>query len=415
MQQQLQEAELQRQIEKEEQENAAKEADERAREVSEQAEQAAAELRSEMIRSAVRAKNNFYFGGLLLLIVGGVIYIIKSTNRRESMNANQKYGVIVMLSSFLLILLVLMISDGWRPELDFLENLMNTLRVQLIEFKTEHPIDPYVYLDLGYSYSYLINMPSKYIALILLSTGAYGFTTYLRITPAIRPWEKATSVRTLPLNEENVSAAELFCELTINSPDENYFKSLLSVMPSSMTATEKARLRVCLSVAHAGVFLWYFDHMENIFGPDLPLSYIKELRSELAKNAVEVYVEDHVFTTEELAHFSAKCADRFVIAAKDSGRRRIQLSELIECLISIREDSIRAAVQVDMDKTADGFHFPFMNTSRLVVLHFTGQDPSELLYGEVLAAMIGQELGAIITSVNKVLMVGSRSSDLSSA
>lgn len=205
MQQQLQQAEFERQSEKKDRENAAKEAaddarqeaeerareadeqaEERAREAAEQAEQAAIERRNEMIRSAVRTKNNLYFGVLLLLIGASVTSIIKKNNRGELMDENQKYGVIIIISSFLLMLLVLMVSDGWMPEFDYLENLMNMLQIQLIQIKTESAT-----ALLGFDYSYLINIPSKYVVLILLSAAAYGFTTYLGITPAIRPWKKA--------------------------------------------------------------------------------------------------------------------------------------------------------------------------------------------------------------------------------
>lgn len=196
MQHQLQQAEIDRELEKEEREKAAKEAaedarreaEERAREATEQAERAAANIRNEMIRSAVKTKNNLYLGGLLLLIGGFVTFIIKSADKEKSMDENQKYGVIAMISSFILILLVLMISEGWIPQMDYLENLMNNLQIQRIEIKTQNA---YALSGDGFDYSYLINIPSKYVVLILLTTAAYGFTTYIGITQAIRPWKKA--------------------------------------------------------------------------------------------------------------------------------------------------------------------------------------------------------------------------------
>ncbi|MFY9328570.1 MAG: hypothetical protein WAO76_11210, partial [Georgfuchsia sp.] len=92
--------------------------------------------------------------------------------------------IVTVISSFLLVLLVLMISDNWMPQLDYLENLMNTLRIQLIEIKTENR--EFVVTE----YWYLIDVQSKYVVLLLLTTAAYGLTTYLGITPAIRPWKK---------------------------------------------------------------------------------------------------------------------------------------------------------------------------------------------------------------------------------
>ncbi len=102
------------------------------------------------------------------------------------MDENQKYGVATMIVSFLLILLALMISDGWNPRLDYLENLMNTLQVHLFQKDTK----PYIGF-MGIHYSYLIDIPTKYVVLFFMSTAAYGLTTYLGITPAIRPWKSS--------------------------------------------------------------------------------------------------------------------------------------------------------------------------------------------------------------------------------
>jgi len=182
LQRRLDQAEFQRQLENEDRERATREAaEERAREASEQAEQTAADLHNAMNRAAVRTKNNFYLGGLMLLMGVFITYIIRNANKEKQMDENQKFGVIVMISSFLLIFLVLMISENWLPQLDYFENLMNTLQLRLIGINT--PSDSYSSL-LGFSY--LIDIPSKYAVLILLTTAAYGLTTYLGITPAIR-------------------------------------------------------------------------------------------------------------------------------------------------------------------------------------------------------------------------------------
>lgn len=192
MQRQLQQAEIDREIEKEERENAAKEAEElarqeaedRAREATEKAEQAAEDLRYEMLRSSVRTKNSIYLGVLLLAMGGFVIYFITRNNKEKPMNENQKYGVITMIVSFLLILLSLMISDGWKPQLDYLENLMNLMRIQFF-FKETTYIGSFSFDN------YLIDISTKYVVLIFMSTAAYGLTTYLGITPAFTPWKKS--------------------------------------------------------------------------------------------------------------------------------------------------------------------------------------------------------------------------------
>lgn len=194
LQRQLDQAEFQRQLEAVDRERAAREAadeakreaEERAREAAEQAEQAAADLRNAMIRSSVRTRNGFYLGGLLLLMASFVIYTTKKVKGGGGlMNEDQKYGVVTMISSFLLILLVLMISEGWNPQMDYLENLLNSLHIELIELQNENYRPGEFFSS---PYYHLIFWPSKYVVLALLTVGAYGLTTYLGITGALRPW-----------------------------------------------------------------------------------------------------------------------------------------------------------------------------------------------------------------------------------
>lgn len=219
--------------------------------------------------------------------------------------------------------------------------------------------------------------------------------------------ESRANVRASPEAEERVSVADWFCHLTLNSPDEDYFNRMLSMIPEGASETEKARLRVCLCVTHAGLFLWYFDQMVNALGPDLPRSYREALRSESAKNALEVCIEDYVIDPNELKVYIAKHADRGVVEAMDAGKHSVHISDLIDGLISIRADGIRATVQADLNQSGEGFQVPFMKTSNLVVTQFAGRDPSALSYGGVLAAMIGQELAATISAVSKVLLAPS--------
>lgn len=206
MQQQLQQAEIDRELEKEAQENAAleaaararQEADERAQEATEKAEQSTEELRNEILRSSIRTKNNIYLSGLLLVIGGFVTYFIKKTKKEKPMDENQKYGIAVIVISFLLLIFALVISDGWVNQLDFLENLIRFLRIHLISIETEctSTVSPIVKQLLPNStgpcvdYYYLIDTPTKYVVLAFMSTAAYGLTTYLNITPAFMPWKK---------------------------------------------------------------------------------------------------------------------------------------------------------------------------------------------------------------------------------
>ena len=206
MQRKLQQAEIDRESEKEERENAAKEAaeqakqeaEERAKEASEAAEAAAADLRDQMLRSEIKTRNNLYLSGLLLLIGGGIVYVINKNMSETIMNANQKYGIAIIILSILLLILALVISDGWTNRFDFLENLMLFLKVELISIETECTSTGSDLLDkLRESfktpcYRYLIDIPTKYVVLAFMSTAAYGLTTYLSITPAFMPWKKSS-------------------------------------------------------------------------------------------------------------------------------------------------------------------------------------------------------------------------------
>lgn len=95
------------------------------------------------------------------------------------MSDNQKYGVLTIICSFLLMLLTLTLSEGWSPRADYIYNILNLLDVRLVLIRSTSG-------DFG-AY-YLIDVQTKYVLLTFLSVGAYGFTTYLGITPAFRPW-----------------------------------------------------------------------------------------------------------------------------------------------------------------------------------------------------------------------------------
>jgi len=111
------------------------------------------------------------------------------------MDDNQKYGVVTVIISFLLILLALMISEGWQPRFDFLENLMNLQKIKLFGYMTVNPAaynSTYgTFTPESHEYVYLIDISTKYVVLLFLSTAAYGLTTYLGITPAFTPWKKS--------------------------------------------------------------------------------------------------------------------------------------------------------------------------------------------------------------------------------
>lgn len=172
------EAEVRAQIAAEEAEEQAEIA---AKKAEEQAQMAAEEIEFKLRRERARSANNLY-SVILLLFSGFFTYIIIKNKRGAPVNENQKYGLVVIISSFLLIVLVLMISEGWNYQLDFVENLMSTL------FVLELPInirDKYLP-----EYYYLIDLPSKYLVLGLFTTASYGFMTYLEIIRPFRLWKR---------------------------------------------------------------------------------------------------------------------------------------------------------------------------------------------------------------------------------
>jgi hypothetical protein len=160
--------------EREAQETTARQ-EEIARTAAKKAEEEASELRDEIIRAGVKTRNSFYLVGLVAMLVGFGAFVVKLKRRGLPMQENEKFGLATVIVSFLLALLSLMMSANWAYNLDFLSNLMITLKIQLFS-------DEYI------SSNFLIDFPTKYFLLVCMSAAAYGVTTYLGITPS--PWKK---------------------------------------------------------------------------------------------------------------------------------------------------------------------------------------------------------------------------------
>jgi len=146
----------------------------KAKEAAEELEEAAAELRDEMAQAAVSAKNNIYLGVLLLLTAVFVTYITRESKKEDVMQESQKFGIATIIGSALVIIFAVTISDGWVYKIDFLQNIMSSLRIRLFEGE----INP-----VTYSIDYYVDIPTKYIVLACICAAAYGLTTYLGITP----------------------------------------------------------------------------------------------------------------------------------------------------------------------------------------------------------------------------------------
>jgi len=107
------------------------------------------------------------------------------------MGRSEKFGLATVIVSFLLALFFLMISTNWVYNLDFLTNLMLSLKIQLIQ-------------DEGYSTlseKFLLDFPTKYLILGCMVAAAYGVATYLGITPV--PWKEKEKGQQAPSEPTN--------------------------------------------------------------------------------------------------------------------------------------------------------------------------------------------------------------------
>lgn len=133
-------------------------------------EEAAEYLRSEIEQSEVRTRNNIYLGISLIAAAGLIGYLVRKSKIEKIMQENQKFGIITIISSGLLIILAIVISEDWSYRMDLLQNIMSSLRIKL-------------FADAQKFNEYHIDIPTKYVFLISIFAAAYGLTTYLGITP----------------------------------------------------------------------------------------------------------------------------------------------------------------------------------------------------------------------------------------
>ena len=148
------------------------------------ADDAAARAESERVESAAiasaRSSNSMYLAVAISLPLLLVFFIVrKSKLNGGSMKYEEKFGVLLMIAAFLLGLLALSISENWTAQFDLLQNLMITLKIRLFH-ETESVYSPA-----------MIDVDTKHVLLGLLFVAAYGFTTYVGITPV---WKKSDSV-----------------------------------------------------------------------------------------------------------------------------------------------------------------------------------------------------------------------------
>jgi hypothetical protein len=127
------------------------------------------------IASARSADMIYLSVAVVLPLAFGFLIARRAKAKGGTMKHEEKFGVLLMIGALLLGLLALSISENWAPRFDALQNLMLTLKIRLFPESSS-------------SYSpAMIDIYTKYVLLGLVAVAAYGFTTYLGITPA---WKK---------------------------------------------------------------------------------------------------------------------------------------------------------------------------------------------------------------------------------
>jgi len=139
------------------------------------------DLQDEFRRVSVSNTNNLYglFASIGLLGLGYLLR--KKMKSQEELNFQQKFGVLVMVASVIVFVFLIVISSGWRPSFDFVQNLM---RIRIMFWEV---VEQGAYFN---TTTYGIDFPTKYLLMLVFIAFAYGFTTFLGIT---RAWNRARS------------------------------------------------------------------------------------------------------------------------------------------------------------------------------------------------------------------------------
>jgi hypothetical protein len=129
----------------------------------------------EVAMAAARSADAIYLALAVALPIASAFLITRRARTAGGMmKYEEKFGVMLMIGSLLLGLLALSISDDCVPRLDAMQNLMLSLKIRL--------------LPNSESVGFMVDVYTKHVLLALVATAAYGFTTYLGITPA---WKRA--------------------------------------------------------------------------------------------------------------------------------------------------------------------------------------------------------------------------------
>jgi hypothetical protein len=138
----------------------------------------------EAARAVARSADTVYLGlAVALPLAFGFLIARRAKAAGGTMKYEEKFGAMLMIASLLLGLLALSISEDWAPRLDAMQNLMLTLKIRMF------PESESLYS------SAMVDVFTKHVLLGLVTVAAYGFTTYLGITPA---WKKGETPPATP-------------------------------------------------------------------------------------------------------------------------------------------------------------------------------------------------------------------------
>ena len=139
---------------------------------------AEADREEEADRASARSADTIYFCiAAALPLAFGFFIARRAKIVGGTMKYEEKFGILMIVGALLLGLMAIAISEDWTPRFDVLQNLMMTLRIRLLS-EGDSASSPA-----------MIDIQTKHVLLGLMTVAAYGFTTYLGITPA---WKKGS-------------------------------------------------------------------------------------------------------------------------------------------------------------------------------------------------------------------------------
>ena len=141
-----------------------------AKKAAKEAEDRIDDAREELHMAAVHSADALYLAASIALpLIFGAL-IARMARKEGGLRYEQKFGVSLMVLALLMAIVAMTVSEGWVPRFDTLQNIMQSLRIRLIEGERHG--------------DYYLDLATKHVLAWVAVVAAYGFTTYLGITPA---------------------------------------------------------------------------------------------------------------------------------------------------------------------------------------------------------------------------------------